>query len=299
MSNCRIGCGVHGAGTGVGGRLSLLANTPVTTTDQLAKTDVKYTPHRHKILSLFDGEWVDFSTGELSVAVPSTTVTPFDVFGYINSAGAPALETLDWASDTARATALVRNSLNGQWVLDGDETRKLLGTGRTTGVEGECEDSKVKRFLWNTYNPRPRKLYKHPADASWTLTDPDTWRQAAAAAANKVGVICGLPGGSWINLRNRMSIVPSANDYGSVGICEDNINGTSCDDWGWIFDGSRGKNDGLSVSLRKYVPLGYHYYAMTEIVGSLAGGASVTFYSTYSNGGKELIHSGLSGDIMA
>jgi hypothetical protein len=112
---------------------------------------------------------------------------PYDVFCYDN-AGTPTLEFLVWTNDTTRATALVYQ--DGVLVKSGATTRRYLGTFYTTATT-TTEDSEAKRFLWNYYHRARRSLKKHDATATWTYTTA-TFRQANAAAANQVEVLCGL-----------------------------------------------------------------------------------------------------------
>lgn len=132
------------------GRLTLTSGTAITTSDVLSATIVYLTPFDGDKISLYSGTiWQLLSFTEKSVAVPSTTGRPFDIFAYNNS-GTVALEALDWTNDTTRATALTTQ--NGVWVKTGAATRRYLGTGYTTGVSGQTEDSVANRFLWNYYN---------------------------------------------------------------------------------------------------------------------------------------------------
>jgi len=89
------------------GRLTLQSGVPVSVSGQSAKATVYFTPYCGDRISLYDGSyWKLFTFTEKSVAVPATTVTPFDVFMYDN-AGTLTLEALSWTNDTTRATALV------------------------------------------------------------------------------------------------------------------------------------------------------------------------------------------------
>lgn len=134
----------------MGFRLTLQSGVPVSTTDQSAKTTVYMTPYKGSQIALYNGtQWNNFESAEISVAVPSNTNTPFDVFAYDN-AGVVALETLAWTNDTTRATALVYQ--NGVLVKSGDTTRRYIGTGRTTAVNGQTADADATRYLWNYYN---------------------------------------------------------------------------------------------------------------------------------------------------
>lgn len=139
-----------------GGRLTLTSDVPVLTSDVTAATTIYYTPYIHTFIPLYDGaDWILFEFAELSLAVPSTIDTNYDMFIYDN-AGTITLEALAWTNDTTRTTAIVRQ--DGRLVKSGATTRLYLGSFRTTGVSGQTEMSFQssatvrKCFLWNYYN---------------------------------------------------------------------------------------------------------------------------------------------------
>jgi hypothetical protein len=157
------------------GRLTLSSGNPVPTSDVTAATTVYFTPYDGDLVALYSGSvWQLVSFTETSVAVPSTTTTPFDVFAYNNS-GTLTLETVNWTNDTTRATSLTTQ--NGVQVKSGAATRRYIGTGRTTSSSGQSEDSTSRRFLWNMCNRSPRKLLAQSATASWNYTTA-SWRPA-------------------------------------------------------------------------------------------------------------------------
>lgn len=156
------------------GRLTLTSGTPVTTSDVTAATTVYFTPANGEKITLYNSRWRLYTFSELSVSVPATTTTPFDIFAYDNS-GVVALEALSWTNDTTRATDLTTQ--NGILVKSGAATRRYLGTGRTTSSSGQTEDSQSKRFLWNSCNRIPRILLAVQTTQSWTYTTA-TWRPA-------------------------------------------------------------------------------------------------------------------------
>jgi len=172
------------------GRPTLVSGSAVPAADQTAKTTVYYTPFRGDRIALYDGSnWGLVTFTEKSVAVPATTSTPFDIFGYI-SGGTLALETVNWTNDTTRATALVVQ--NGVLVKSGDATRRYLGTGRTTSVSGQCEDSAAKRFLWSYNNRVKRALRKAESTSTWTYGTA-TWRRVNGNGSdNMVEFIVGV-----------------------------------------------------------------------------------------------------------
>lgn len=139
----------------VEGRLTVVSGDPTPSADQTAKTAVLYTPFIGDRITLWNSTrqlWETIQFTEQSVNVPANTATPFDIFGFLN-AGVLNIEALAWTNDTTRATAVTRQ--DGRWCKSGDKTRLLLGTGRTTGVSGQIEFSKAKRYLSNVYNRTP------------------------------------------------------------------------------------------------------------------------------------------------
>lgn len=208
-----------------GGRLTLESGVPLSASDQTAKTTVYYTAYLHSFISLFAaGSWTHNTFGsEKSVAVPSTTNTPFDVFGYL-SAGDLALETVNWTNDTTRATALVRQ--DGFWVKSGDATRLYLGTCRTTAVSGQCEDSQARRLVWNQFNREARGLKKELSGSGYTYNT-NTYRQTNADTANQVDFIIGLTT-SHVWLQNSVLITSTvASAVANIGIGLNSTTATS------------------------------------------------------------------------
>lgn len=171
------------------GRLTLTSATAVTTSDVTAATTVYFTPYTGNRIALYNGSaWEMLNFSEISIAVPATTNTLYDVWAYNNS-GSVALEATAWTNDTTRATALVLQ--NGVYCKTGALTRRYLGSFRTTGSSGQTEDSKAKRYVWNYYNRVARQLRVTESAASWTYSTA-TWRAANNSATNRVDFVRGL-----------------------------------------------------------------------------------------------------------
>ncbi len=148
------------------GRLTLTTGVPVTSADVLAATTVFFTPYFGNRVATYNGtNWSVNAFTQVSVAVPSTTVTPFDVFIVDSTL---VLETVNWSNDTTRATAIVFQ--DGVYVKSGDATRRYLGTCRTTGVSGQTEDSEANRFVNNFYNQVERPMRKSFTTARTTTS---------------------------------------------------------------------------------------------------------------------------------
>lgn len=239
-------------------RLSLTSNTPVTTADVTAATTVY---------------WTDGNTN-LSVAVPSTTVTPFDVFYSISG---NSLSTVDWTNGTTRATALARDTL-GRYVKSGDTDKLYLGTGRTTGSSGQCEDSETKRFLWNMYNRLERSLNKYESTNSWNYTTA-TWRSANNSTANRVEFIQGLDENRIVAEVVGATSNSTTGHYGVFGLALDATNTNDCATYGVsLLTGVGAVNQIVPTYGRysKHVGIGYHYLQWTE---TSSGSGTTTFYS--------------------
>ena len=98
------------------GRLTLTSVTPITTSDVTAATTIYFTPYKGNRIFLYNTtstKWELFEFSEISIAVPATTGTNYDVWGY-NSSGSATLEVLAWTNDTTRATAIALQ--NGVYV---------------------------------------------------------------------------------------------------------------------------------------------------------------------------------------
>lgn len=172
------------------GRLTLTSGTPVTTADVTAATTVYFTPYKGNAVDVYDGSanWLRFTFSELSIAVPATTSTMYDVF-LKNVSGTLTLSAVAWTNDTTRATALTTQ--NGVYVKTGDTASLYLGSFRTTGSSGQTEDSFAKRYVWNYYNRVIRPMRVVESTGTWNYTT-DTYRQANGAAANQLDMVIGV-----------------------------------------------------------------------------------------------------------
>lgn len=170
-------------------RLTLTTAVPVTTSDVTAATTVYVTPYKGNKIALYDGTyWHMRSSAEMSIAVPNTTSTMYDLFCY-DSAGTPTLEALVWTNDTTRATALTLQ--NGVLVKTGALTRRYLGSFRTGTVAGQTEDSLAKRYVWNYYNRVLREMRVIPGSAGYNYSSA-TIRQANGSTSNQLTFIVGV-----------------------------------------------------------------------------------------------------------
>lgn len=171
-------------------RLTLTANTPVTVSDVTAATTVRVSRYGGDKIALYDGtDWRLFTlSADVTLAVPNTTDTMYDLFIY-DSSGTLTLDAVAWTNDTTRATALATQ--NGVYVKNAATGRRYVGSFRTTGVAGNTEDSATKRYIWNYYNRVTKRLAKFDTTDTWAYTT-DTWRQANGSTANQVEVVIGV-----------------------------------------------------------------------------------------------------------
>ena len=269
------------------GRLTLSTGVPVTVGDVTAATTVYWTPYLGNEIALYSGTaWVTFAQAELSVAVPSTTNTAYDVF-VTYSAGVPALSVTAWTNLTTRATALTTQ--DGIYVLTGDATQRYVGSFRTTGVSGQTESSAVKRYLWNYYNRVDLELFVADATASWTYTTA-TIRQARATSTNQVEVMVGVQEVD-LDLTLHSSAANTTGVSVATGIGEDS---TSTFATGAASFKSGADIGTMTARLVKKPAVGSHTYSWNE--WSAAAGTS-TFYGSQGDSTPAGVASGIRGRI--
>jgi len=140
-----------------GGRISG-TTTAFQIGDQTGIDTIYYVPYKHNLVQLYDstnGVWITYPFSTLSIAVPATTNTNYDVFVEL-SGGVPALSLIAWSNDSTRATDVVYQS--GRLVASGNPEKLLVGTFRTGGVSGETGDWKQYRFISNVYNREFKRI---------------------------------------------------------------------------------------------------------------------------------------------
>jgi len=268
-------------------RMTLTSGTPVTTADVTAATTLYVTPMVGNRIALYSGlYWKVRTSAQMSIAVPSTTNTMYDLFCYDN-AGVPTLEALAWTNDTTRATALAYQ--DGVLVKSGATTRRYLGSFRTTGVSGQTEDSLAKRYVWNYYHRRVRPMRAQEATDTWSYNTA-TIRQANASAANQLDYVQGVAEDA-VEARIQANFVQSnAGNYSVVGVGVDST--TS-------FSGFYGRLDGagavvqIHAQYKGFPGVGRHVLSWNEW-----GSASVgTITWRGDNGEPTITQSGIYGEI--
>ena len=289
---------VDGAGSknAVAGRLTLTSGTAITTADVSSASTIYFTPFRGNTIAIYDGtQWDGVAFSEVSVTVPATTSTPFDVFATANS-GTLSLIVTSWTNDTTRATALTTQ--DGVLVKSGTTTQRYLGSGRTTSVSGDTEDSKAARYLWNYYNRVPRTMQVTEGTDTWTYTTA-AFHQTNATSRNQLELMIGVSedmvGATAMSMAANTSASASASGLTIlVGIGLDATNTASV---GYMNAASEicGTNaiGGIVAQWYGYPGIGRHFLAWLEY--SEAMGAT----TWYGDNGSAIRLTGISGVCYA
>ena len=280
------------------GRLTLTSGTAITTSDVTAATTLYFTPYQGNRIAVYDGTtWKIYSLTEKSLSLSGLAAnTNFDIFIYDN-AGTLTLEALAWTNGTTRATALA--SQDGIYVKSGATTRRYLGTIRTTGTIGQCEDSAAKRFLWNAYNRVPRALSITDTTNSWTYTTA-TWRSANSSTANRVEMVIGLSenpvSARTVALVSNSGAAVLISVASGIGIDSTSVNSATVMGTQVAVVESATGNFGTGTQAhsvyRGYPGIGYHYLQWLEI--SEATGTT----TWYGDNNLTYIQSGLTAEVM-
>jgi len=245
------------------GRLTLSTGVPVPDSDVSSSAIVYFTPYVGNRVSLYvqDYGWRVYSFSELTLDISGiSSGKNFDVWVYDN-AGTLSLSYTEWSNDTLRATAIIRQ--DGVIVKSGAAAYRYLGTCRTSGAGVTCS-TKLKRFCFNFYRPRPLKLELRDVTANWTYAT-NTIRQMRGQAANKVEFLIGVSETPVI-VSNSLEIYTTlANDKSKISIGLDSIVAYAADSFCsyqrtsaadlWITH---------SVKYSGFPGIGYHYLAPLE-----------------------------------
>jgi len=254
-------------------RLSGVTATPVMTADNASLSTLYLTPYKGSALSLYDGTaWGLYTLNEISIAVTGcTTDLPFDVFVYDN-AGTATLELLDWASATARATAIVRQ--DGVWSKSGALTRRYVGSVRPrsattyswviTGVTTSSGAGTTARLdLFNVDNQVTTFATQTDTTNTWTYSTA-AFRQANASTTNQIDIMVGVAGGFCRNLVFGVNVPATASTLTSSGVGYDSTSTNIAQ----IRNASRADNTAeaqICTALANHQPaVGRHFYAWLE-----------------------------------
>ncbi|MEM9543981.1 MAG: hypothetical protein AAGA60_31420 [Cyanobacteria bacterium P01_E01_bin.42] len=183
-----------GAASVAQGRLTLATGDPTPSTEQTAANTLYYTPFNGDRIAIYNtaaSRWEVKVFSELTFDISGLLAnTNYDIFLYSNG-GTLTLDAVAWsnsgAGTSARDKALSRK--NGIWVKT-EDNRRYLGTIRTTSTVGECEDSSVKRFVFNAQNQVSKNFFK--SLGNWTC-DSSSFQFLQADNSNVFSVVTGLP----------------------------------------------------------------------------------------------------------
>ena len=173
-----------------GFRLTGLSGNPLPTGDVTTST-LYLTPWTSGAIALFDGvSWVRRVSGEVSIALASlTSGMNYDVFAHWDGSAVILTHSV-WNTALARSIALA--SQDGVPVRFGDNTRRYVGTFRTTAAN-QTRDAAAQRFVWNFYNRLPRGMHATEGSSSWQRNT-TAILQANGSSSNKLEFVQGMPG---------------------------------------------------------------------------------------------------------
>lgn len=257
------------------GRLTLESGVPISITDQLAATTLYFTPYNGDYVALYDTaetRWDlrQFST-ERSLSLSGFVADQnYDIFAFWDG-DSVELEAVAWdthlAGTSTRSTGGAISQLEGIWVKSSD-SRRLLGTIRTTGTTGQCEDSLQKRQVCNLSNAvdRPIGVSDNTANtyttSAWRVYDND---------ANNIVVLAPT-------LNTTIFLVYSTHLLGRNSDLGLGLNTTSAPYEAGLINNINSANfpgigDAVTSSDTKVLPLnaGFHYVSILQNGGSDAG----------------------------
>lgn len=194
-SHALVGLGLNGF------RLSPDAASPVPTANALGGSVIyllPYTGRRLMMATIIAGSPYLLESAGASfdmAASPRTAGRPFDLFAR-NLAGVLTLEAVDWASATARATALAYQ--DGILTRAGTPAQRYLGTvyARTATTYDwspyPADETAAHLDVWN-YSNRCRVGWRvRSSAASWTQPVSGVWRGANGGTWGRVELVCGV-----------------------------------------------------------------------------------------------------------
>jgi len=262
-------------------RLSLESGVAVSTTDQSGINTLYYVPFNGQVVPLYDGTAVDFIdrylTSQISLSLSGITDnTVHDVFA--NSDGANIVLSLEqWASAVARNVALTTEK--GILVKTGALTHRYIGTIRINATGGQCEDTILRRFVWNMYHRRRREMLVQITDNQWVYSTA-TWRASNGNPDYRVECVMGLAE-DIIDGTFYQSVASTVGAALGVGIGLDTTTASNAKSQGG-FSGS-GISPPYTATYRGHPGIGYHFFQCVE---RGAGSGTQTFYGTFSDPGR-------------
>lgn len=141
------------------GRLTYVSGQPIPDIDITTAENIYFTPYLgHKISLYHDGKWVTTLFNEISMSLSDLqSGTPYDIFANLNENDELVLSAFGWGSTEIRPSTLLAYR-DGVLVLNSNHEKRYLGT-IVLNANGNGEDSKKARLLWNYYNRVSRPIF--------------------------------------------------------------------------------------------------------------------------------------------
>lgn len=218
------------------------------------------------------GNWIPYQIPDAGVTLDVSALsvnTNYDVFEYV-SGGVITLEAVAWASNTARATALL--AADGVYLKSGATTRKYRGSIRTVSSTGtkvyDSSESPAKGYVWNFFNRRPRRYRYSDSTASWAYATA-SWRASNGNSAAVIEFINGLQEDAFRALFCNAASGQSGTVYTGIGY----------DSLTTPVAAARASVEAEMVSQYTLQPgIGYHYISTLEY-----GDSTVSFWGQYEH----------------
>lgn len=219
-------------------------------------TTIALEPYIHGQIGLYNGTgWLlfDLSAG-LSIAVPATTATGYDI--YVNyNAGTPILSLVAWGGLNTPPTRDLQNGVLVQHLTPGN---RLVGCFQTGGTSGQTSDRASERFVWNLNNQLPRPLFAQVPATSWTLAAVTTWRPADNSVVNGAARVAFF-----------------------IGLANQTVNLAMSQPWDYTTSAAANNRVGLESAIA--------IDSITTPSSSVAGGQNVFVSSTVNSGGTNAV----------
>lgn len=176
------------------GRLTLESGVAVSTTDQLAKTTLYFTPFRGNRIGLKSGSsWDLYSFTEVSLSLSGYIKgVVYDIFGYL-SGGALALESLAWKKVTATnsptfgAGKVINIADTGELAVGREVTIKDATNSEVTTVTALVANTSITADLVNSYTTPD--VYGFNTRATSLTLDDGKWVKSGDATRRYLGSI--------------------------------------------------------------------------------------------------------------
>jgi hypothetical protein len=263
-------------------RLTTTSGVAIDKVDRTAVTTVFLTPHHGNVITPLAPS-TEIPTpqifSELSLVVPASTNTNYDVYFQSTSPTAGVLNPVPWINDTTPAARAV---INGITVLASDHTQLLVAFIRTTGTSGQTEDSRARRLIGNVYNKVRRQHFAQNPTFSWAYHG--VYRAANGNTTDGEGrfsLIDGLAE-DYISVHYEASVQLANAAMPVVGVGVDSITApadTCVNNFvGFVAGGFLNHSSNLKI----YPTIGYHYFQALE--ADTVAAADDTWYGKDTTG---------------